>query len=508
MLKGLVGGVALAVVVGTGSIVLLGNSTEEPPPANPYLCGATVTAADAWVTPLGSAYLVTDEFGWRTHPVRGGRDLHSGIDIATPTSQAPAAVLAAASGRVRGVTNLGNRSYGLYVDIDHGPISYDGTTVTLVTRYAHLASTRVKVGDSVTVGQPIATEGSSGGVTGRHLHFETIIDGRPVNPRHSLKTLAGLTFNGQPGKRQPGSGPAAGAAALLTDPQGVDQTSLLTDEAHDNAATIIRVGQQRGIPARGWLVALITALQESALRNISHGDRDSLGLFQQRPSMGWGAPQQLLDPVYATNRFYDSLTDVSAWEQMSLTQAAQAVQRSGHPGAYAKWEATAATLVGSIAGNTCGDSKTADRLPGRTAGEQAYNAALSQIGVPYSWGGGGTGGPSHGICCSPSGADARAVVGFDCSGLTQYAWAQAGLTLPRSSHTQARQYPRVTGPIQAGDLLVFAAGSHIGIADGRGGMIHSPRTGKSVEHLTDIDANPYYRSNFMYAVRPTGTPAA
>ncbi|WP_434551554.1 peptidoglycan DD-metalloendopeptidase family protein [Microlunatus sp. Y2014] len=486
---------------------MLGNRPDDPPPPNPYLCGATVSTSTTWVIPMGSAYVVTDEYGWRTHPVRGGRDLHSGIDIATPTTQRPATVLAAASGRVRGVTNLGDRSYGLYVDIDHGQVTYAGTTVTLVTRYAHLASTTVQVGDTVTAGQPIAVEGASGGVTGRHLHFETLIDDKPVNPRTSMKTLAGLAFTGQPGKRQPGTGPAAGAAGLLADPQGVDQTSLLAPDAHDNAATIIRVGQQRGIPARGWLVALVTALQESALRNLAHGDRDSLGLFQQRPSMGWGAPQQLLDPVYATNRFYDSLVDVHGWDRMTLAQAAQAVQRSGHPGAYAKWEATAAALVGTIAGNTCGESDTSGRLPGNTIGEQAYNAALSQVGVPYSWGGGGASGPSNGICCSPSGADARAVIGFDCSGLTQYAWAQAGLTLPRSSHAQAR-YPRVTGDIQAGDLLIFAGGSHIGIADGHGGMIHAPRTGKSVEHLTDIDANPYYRSNFMYAVRPTGTPAA
>lgn len=117
-----------------------------------------------------------------------------------------------------------------------------------------------------------------------------------------------------------------------------------------NAAAIIRVGQQRGINARGIQVALMTAMQESGMRNVNYGDRDSLGLFQQRPSMGWGTPQQVRDPNYAAGKFYDTLVKVKGWESMPYTVAAQKVQRSAYPNAYAKHEGVARTLLQQIGG--------------------------------------------------------------------------------------------------------------------------------------------------------------
>jgi hypothetical protein len=120
-----------------------------------------------------------------------------------------------------------------------------------------------------------------------------------------------------------------------------------------NAATIVQVGQQMGVPERGQLVALATAMQESGLRNLDYGDRDSLGLFQQRPSQGWGSRAQVTDPVYAAGQFYAHLKKIRDYWKLPVWQAAQAVQRSGFPTAYAKHEHAAAQVLGAVAGTTC-----------------------------------------------------------------------------------------------------------------------------------------------------------
>jgi Peptidase family M23 len=116
------------------------------------------------------------------------------------------------------------------------------------------------------------------------------------------------------------------------------------------AATIVFVGAQMGVPIRGWIIAVATALQESDLRNPPGGDQDSIGLFQQRPSQGWGTPEQIRDPVYASGKFYEKLLTVAGWQSMPLTEAAQAVQRSAYPDAYAKHEPDATLLVNTITG--------------------------------------------------------------------------------------------------------------------------------------------------------------
>lgn len=124
----------------------------------------------------------------------------------------------------------------------------------------------------------------------------------------------------------------------------------LSPEMAGNAATIAAVGTTRGMPERAVTIALATALQESALRNIRHGDRDSLGLFQQRPSQGWGTPDQILDPVYSSRKFYEGLAEVPGYSRLPLTVAAQRVQRSGFPQAYAKHEPDAALLAAALTG--------------------------------------------------------------------------------------------------------------------------------------------------------------
>ncbi|MFI2610807.1 hypothetical protein [Kitasatospora sp. NPDC018619] len=117
-----------------------------------------------------------------------------------------------------------------------------------------------------------------------------------------------------------------------------------------NAATIAAVARSRGLPDRATTISLATAMQESKLRNLAGGDRDSIGLFQQRPSQGWGTPAQIADPVYATNKFLDGLVKVPGYTRMPLTDAAQTVQKSGYPQAYAKHETKATLLTSALAG--------------------------------------------------------------------------------------------------------------------------------------------------------------
>ncbi len=126
----------------------------------------------------------------------------------------------------------------------------------------------------------------------------------------------------------------------------------LTVEQAENASLIASIAIRRGLPARATSIALATAYQESDLYNLDYGDRDSLGLFQQRPSQGWGSQDQVQDPTYATNRFFDALIRVSDYRSLDITVAAQEVQRSGFPNAYADHEDDARTLASALSGNS------------------------------------------------------------------------------------------------------------------------------------------------------------
>lgn len=118
-----------------------------------------------------------------------------------------------------------------------------------------------------------------------------------------------------------------------------------------NAAIIAGVAARRGLPPQAVTIALATALQESGLRNLDYGDRDSLGLFQQRPSQGWGTETQVMDPHYAANAFYAAMVDeVDDWATMHVGDVAQAVQRSGYPDAYDKHIPAAEVLAGALTG--------------------------------------------------------------------------------------------------------------------------------------------------------------
>ncbi|MYM19258.1 peptidoglycan-binding protein [Brevibacterium sp. 5221] len=144
-----------------------------------------------------------------------------------------------------------------------------------------------------------------------------------------------------------GDGPQAPSAEANPDDPG-----LLDRAQRANARTIIGVGRPTGVGREGMIIALMVALQESTLHNLDHGDRDSVGLFQQRPSQGWGTKRQLQDPRYAARAFYGvergsdnrGLRQIKGWRTMTKNDAGQRVQRSAYPHAYAKWEALATAL--------------------------------------------------------------------------------------------------------------------------------------------------------------------
>ncbi len=144
-----------------------------------------------------------------------------------------------------------------------------------------------------------------------------------------------------------GEAQAAGPAPQAAGPCVVAGVTL-TDEQTGHAATIARVARERGLPDRAVVIALATAMQESRLRNLDYGDRDSLGLFQQRPSQGWGTPAQVQDPVYAAGRFYDHLVQVPDWQTGDLTLVADTVQRSAYPLAYRQWSDMAQALSSAL----------------------------------------------------------------------------------------------------------------------------------------------------------------
>jgi murein DD-endopeptidase MepM/ murein hydrolase activator NlpD len=159
-------------------------------------------------------------------------------------------------------------------------------------------------------------------------------------------------------------GAGCGGKTVEVDNAKLPRLSQLGDQQMHNAAVVVSVGQRMTVPPRGWVIAIATALQESNLINLSNlgsrNDHDSLGLFQQRPSQGWGSAQQIMDPVYASTKFYERLLQVPKWQNLALTEAAQDVQKSAFPDAYAKHEPLAAQIVNALTG---GAARAAADLP-------------------------------------------------------------------------------------------------------------------------------------------------
>lgn len=145
-----------------------------------------------------------------------------------------------------------------------------------------------------------------------------------------------------------------------------------------NTAAITAIAVKRGLPPRAASIAIATAMQESKVRNVRFGDRDSLGLFQQRPSQGWGTAEQILDPEYSTNTFYDALVEVDGYESMEIADAAQAVQRSAAGYAYAQHEGQARATASVLSGQTRAGIGCALRDPDAPGDPEALVALLDK----------------------------------------------------------------------------------------------------------------------------------
>ena len=331
------------------------------------------------------------------------------------------------------------------------------------------------------------------------------------------------------------AGAAAGCANQAT---SVDENTAmpsitsLTDIQLRNAATIIAAGKQRRTPRRAWVIAIATALQESTLLNHANNnpdypevarismalpheavsnDNDSVGLFQQRPIEGagsWGTVKELMTPTISADKFFVALLNVAGWETLPLTEAAQKVQHSAYPDAYAKHEPLATAIVNALAAISTddvpageagavncsgdgGDGLPADGAAGIPAGfalptnsqqATAVSFALAQLGKPYVF---GAEGPNS----------------YDCSGLMQAAWAKAGVTIPRVTTDQVHAGIAVpnTAAMQPGDLI-FIPGSdgtaqqpgHVGMYIGVGEyarqwLIQAPHTGDTVK-ITSVNS--------------------
>ena len=177
--------------------------------------------------------------------------------------------------------------------------------------------------------------------------------------------------------------PVAPSCTLGT---GANALQIEPEQAAD-AATIAAVAKRRGLPDHAVTIALSAGLQESKLFNVDYGDRDSLGLFQQRPSQGWGSPAQLLDPAYAADAFYSHLEQVSGWQTMPVATAAQRVQHSADGSAYAQWEEQARALARALTGELPAALSchwTDQRAPLATA---LRAAADRQLGADWTGGG-------------------------------------------------------------------------------------------------------------------------
>ena len=301
------------------------------------------------------------------------------------------------------------------------------------------------------------------------------------------------------------NGDASASASVAALCMTAGPVAGLDAEQAANARLIVAVTQQQlsarptATTDRAALIALVTAYQESRLRDLANphvpgstaapgasglgSDHDSVGLFQQRAT--WGTVAQRMDPAWATTAFLNHLLAEPGWATLPPGAAAQAVQNSAHPTAYAAWIPTAQTWLQEIADGpqTCGASSTGGRgttilprgysLPAGTsaAAATAVTFALAQLGKPYVYG--------------ATGPDT-----YDCSGLTMAAWAATGITLPHYTVTQAELGTPVAAPdlLQPGDLVfipgddgTMAAPGHVGMYIGQGLIIEAPQSGEDVK---------------------------
>ncbi|MGD9526393.1 MAG: C40 family peptidase [Dehalococcoidia bacterium] len=309
----------------------------------------------------------------------------------------------------------------------------------------------------------------------------------------------------------PGSG-RAGMVCAPPDGGPGDPVAGFAGPQLQNAQAIVAAGMELGVPQRAQVIAVATAMQESTLKVYANSDvpeslqlpheavgsdHDSVGLFQQRA--GWGSVADRMDPKASAKLFYEKLLALADWASMPVAAAAQAVQVSAFPDAYAKWESAANEVVGAALGIVC--------TPGAVGGpddQLVLDRALSQLGVPYSWAGGNADGPTKGT---------TGRLGFDCSGLMVYAFAGADVTVPHQSRAIWDAFaPPITArsELHPGDMVFFSDNGgpsgihHVGLYLGDNRMVHAPRTGDVVKIVEDMWASPHWSGQFIGGVRALG----
>lgn len=264
-------------------------------------------------------------------------------------------------------------------------------------------------------------------------------------------------------------GAPCGSVLATTDPREAPRVAIrvsdLDTEQRAIVEQIIAIGKQRRLPPRAWQIAIQAGMTESRLHNLHYGDRDSLGIFQMRPSQGWGSVAQVTDPVYEINKFYDKLLMVPGWETQRPGDSAQDIERSAFPARYHQWEPLAVNVIGAVGGDVTEFVKASCSTPLPAPSEIAGRAiqyALGEVGKPYVW---GATGPNS----------------YDCSGLMLRAYQSAGVTLPRVA---AQQYWAGTQlPVrqaQPGDLLFWGYDTsnpdtihHVAMYLGNGRMVEA-----------------------------------
>ncbi|GAA4660232.1 peptidoglycan DD-metalloendopeptidase family protein [Arthrobacter cryoconiti] len=514
MNKWLVGGAIAVVTAVAGAFLvvpvmlgaLIGGSGSQGS-AGICLIGGSV-AEGGWTNPLQG--VITSTFGGRM--LEGTADHHDGTDIdggdeGVPFYSASSGVVVAAYG-TGGTAGNGDGGHGIIVDAGEG--------VQLWYWHAQAGSTTVKAGDKVKAGQHLANMGNTGRSTAAHLHFQVMVNGAAVDPVPFMKAR-GITL----GQGGPSSIDTSPQTAAPGQPSGGSGQDFIGEATTGTRITMIPVqlgyvdrviaqGRKSKMSDKAILILLVTALQESKFFMYANSsvpesdgyphervgnDHDSVGLVQQRPSMGWGTVEELMNPEKSALAFWGihpagetrppGLLQISGWEKMSVNDAAQAVQVSNVPDAYGKWEPVAQALmkrVGSGGGGnvdcTSGNEFGAGNpMPGEYKGDAAREkiiaAAKEGLGGSYVWGG-------------------TAFKAWDCSGYVQWVMTKAGIKgIPR---TEQWGVGKKTSNPQPGDLVVQNPDgpnhwAHVGIYAGDG-MMYSALNPSVGTLLHPVDWNP------------------
>lgn len=477
------------------------------------LCGSPMISADGkFANPMVGQ--LTSPFGPRPNPFGPGvlppgftseehLTFHHGTDIAGVPSGTP--FYAATSGIVE---EIGGSAAGNPIKIRDAEGNQWG--------YLHAAdgTVVVQVGQQVEAGDQLAGAGMTGAATGVHLHLSLRQNGEYVDPLPYLAARGVTVGQGGPVPATkvavhstapaPGTDEATNTPTPfrpITVPMPAGEGTSLTAQQQANAAVIIGVGREKGLPDQAIIIALMTALQETRLRNMASPavpesldyphdtlgvNKASVGLFQQQHTMGWGPVESLMHPELSTHAFFEGndaggargLLDYPGWETMRPGTAAQTVQLSGHPLLYHQWEATAKAILGQVEGaalTQCHGGATAEGGTKESQDQQERSGEGTQpVAIPA-----GVNRETL-VEAARTGLDGQYVWGkaefnsWDASGFVTWVYRDQGIQIPRTSQWTAGT--RTETP-QPGDLVAQKwdpdrnRWDHVGIYTGNGRMI-------------------------------------